>query len=109
MNGPTCPVCSQIVRWTEVSFGPPFDCPHCEAELRVARSYNFTVTLIAFVASCLSAYALNMRDLAFIITAFIVLFPIGIAIAWVAKLLFPPRLHTTDRVKLDLRDLRGKR
>jgi hypothetical protein len=108
MNEPACPACSKQVPWPEVSFGPPFDCPHCGTELLVALSYRTALSVCSLALSLVIVYFLGAHDLLFLLGVLLAFFPLMMGMVIVAKALLPPRLHLGDRADLDLRGVRRR-
>lgn len=97
-------MCEQAIAWPEVSFGPPFDCPHCGVELSVSLFYRTILSFGSLALAGVLLYVLGAQELMFLFGVLLVFFPLMTAMVIVAKRIRPPRLNPTGRVSL--RDVR---
>lgn len=100
----TCPICASSVALEVISFGSAFSCTNCGKQLRITKTYEVLVRVIAVGLGFSLAFVAGFRDL-FLFCLGWMLAPFLLKPVWfAARSIFPPMLISSfsEVIKLDL-------
>lgn len=100
----TCPICASSVALEAISFGSAFDCTNCGKQLRITKTYEVLVRVIAVGLGFSLAFVAGFRDLYLFCLGWVLALFLLKPVWFAARSIFPPMLISSFSgvIKLDL-------